>query len=85
MARRLPPEQRPDHLRAVAAPQRTRNYRGNWPRRARAAAPLAFHLPYGQEFLTPSVWEDAQALRRFVHRNFYDEVMRDLLVYEGQT
>ena len=35
--------------------------------------------------MTPPVWEDAEALRRFVHRNFYDEVMRDLPVYEGQT
>ena len=39
----------------------------------------------GKEFWTLSVWEDAQALRSFVHRTPHDEVMRDLLVDMGQT
>ncbi len=29
----------------------------------------------GKEFWTSSVWEDAQALRRFVHRTPHDEIM----------
>jgi len=39
----------------------------------------------GKEFWTLSVWEDAEALRRFVHRSPHDEVMRDLLPDMGQT
>lgn len=39
----------------------------------------------GKEFWTLSVWEDAQALRRFVHRDPHDEIMRDLLADMGQT
>ena len=39
----------------------------------------------GKEFWTLSVWEDAQALRRFVHRTPHDEVMRDLLADMGKT
>jgi heme-degrading monooxygenase HmoA len=39
----------------------------------------------GKEFWTLSVWEDAEALRRFVHRDPHDEVMRDLLPDMGQT
>ena len=39
----------------------------------------------GKEFWTLSVWEDAQALRRFVHRNPHDEIMRDLLPDMGRT
>src|SRR5918999_3242814 len=39
----------------------------------------------GKEFWTLSVWEDAEALRRFVHRSPHDEVMRDLLADMGQT
>ena len=40
---------------------------------------------FGKEFWTLSVWEDAQALRRFVHRTPHDEVMRDLLADMGKT
>jgi heme-degrading monooxygenase HmoA len=32
----------------------------------------------GKEFWTLSVWEDAEALRRFVHRTPHDEIMRDM-------
>lgn len=39
----------------------------------------------GQEFWTLSVWEDAETLRRFVHRTPHDEVMRALLPDMGQT
>jgi hypothetical protein len=39
----------------------------------------------GKQFWTLSVWEDPQALRRFVHRTPHDEVMRDLLPEMGQT
>jgi hypothetical protein len=39
----------------------------------------------GKEFWTLSVWEDAEALRRFVHRTPHDEVMRDLLPDMEQT
>ena len=39
----------------------------------------------GKEFWTLSVWEDAQALRRFVHRTPHEEIMRDLLPDMGQT
>jgi hypothetical protein len=39
----------------------------------------------GKEFWTSSVWEDAQALRRFVHRTPHDEIMGDLLPEMGQT
>lgn len=39
----------------------------------------------GKQFWTLSVWEDAEALRRFVHRTPHDEVMRDLLADMGQT
>jgi Domain of unknown function (DUF3291) len=39
----------------------------------------------GKEFWTLSVWEDAEALRRFVHRNPHDEVTRDLLPDMGRT
>jgi heme-degrading monooxygenase HmoA len=38
-----------------------------------------------KEFWTLSVWEDAEALRRFVHRDPHDEVMRDLLADMGRT
>ena len=39
----------------------------------------------GKEFWTLSVWEDAQALRRFVHRRPHEEVMKELLSDMGQT
>ena len=39
----------------------------------------------GKEFWTLSVWEDAQALRRFVHRTPHEEVMKELLSDMGQT
>ena len=39
----------------------------------------------GKEFWTLSVWEDAEALRRFVHRNPHDETMTALLPDMGQT
>ena len=38
-----------------------------------------------KEFWTLSVWEDTEALRRFVHRTPHDEVMRDLLADMGKT
>jgi uncharacterized protein DUF3291 len=40
---------------------------------------------FGKEFWTLSVWEDAEALRRFVHRNPHDETMTALLPDMGQT
>jgi uncharacterized protein DUF3291 len=39
----------------------------------------------GKEYWTLSVWEDAEALRRFVHRTPHGEIMRDLLPDMGQT
>ena len=39
----------------------------------------------GKEFWTLSVWEDAEALRRFVHRTPHEEIMRDLLPDMRQT
>ena len=39
----------------------------------------------GKEFWTLSVWEDAQALRRFVHHKPHDKVMTDLLPDMGKT
>lgn len=38
-----------------------------------------------KEFWTLSVWEDAQALRRFVEKTPHDKVMKDLLPDMGQT
>jgi hypothetical protein len=38
-----------------------------------------------KEFWTLSVWEDAEALRRFVRRDPHDGVMRDLLADMGRT
>ena len=40
---------------------------------------------FGKEFWTLSVWEDAEALRRFVHRDPHDETMTDLLPDMGRT
>jgi hypothetical protein len=39
----------------------------------------------GKEFWTLSVWEDAEALRRFVQQTPHDKVMEDLLPDMGQT
>ena len=39
----------------------------------------------GKEFWTLSVWEDAEALRRFVHRTPHGGIMGDLLPDMGQT
>ncbi len=39
----------------------------------------------GKEFWTLSVWEDAEALRRFVHRAPHEKIMRDLLPDMRQT
>ena len=39
----------------------------------------------GKKVWTLSVWEDAEALRRFVHRTPHDEIMRDLLPDIGRT
>lgn len=39
----------------------------------------------GKEFWTLSVWEDAEALRRFVRHTPHDKVMKDLLPDMGQT
>lgn len=39
----------------------------------------------GKEFWTLSVWEDAEALRSFVHHTPHDKVMIDLLPDMGQT
>src|SRR4028118_2059335 len=39
----------------------------------------------GKEFWTLSVWEDAEALRRFVHRTPHEEIMRDLLPDGGRA
>jgi hypothetical protein len=38
-----------------------------------------------KEFWTLSVWEDAEALRRFVQQTPHDKVMEDLLPDMGQT
>ena len=39
----------------------------------------------GKESWTLSVWEGAEALRRFVHRTPHDDVMKDLLADMGET
>jgi quinol monooxygenase YgiN len=39
----------------------------------------------GKEFWTLSVWEDAEALRRFVQNTPHDKVMEDLLPDMAQT